>query len=106
MSAPKPPSAAAREWRAAGLPVPGEAAVAPPRASRSATPRPSERLSHKTLERLRSTFLSTASAGSVFDTYTVGPTIGASPASLVVEAERPLFWMATRSELLVSRARV
>ena len=36
-----------------------------------------EKVSAQTLERLRSTFLSTASRGSVYDNYTLGDTLGA-----------------------------
>ena len=37
-----------------------------------------EKLSAQTLERLRSTFLSTASRGSVYDAYSLGDTLGAA----------------------------
>jgi len=42
-----------------------------------AKPGDEERVSAQTLERLRTTFLSTASYGSVYDNYTLSSTLGA-----------------------------
>jgi hypothetical protein len=75
-------------------PAPGQAAPPPP-------PPPSpppgsdeergEKVSAKTLERLRSTFLSTASRGSVYDNYTLGHTLGAPRAACVRVRVRTCF---------------
>ena len=60
--------------RSAPLPAPP-----PPPPPPAATHDPkSEKVSAATLDRLRSTFLTTASRGSVYDHYTLGHTLGAS----------------------------
>jgi hypothetical protein len=54
--------------------------AAPSGSGRFARPPPreqTEKLSSKTLERLRSTFLLTATRGSVYDYYSLGRTLGA-----------------------------
>jgi hypothetical protein len=88
---PRAHAAAARELGrdARGTMHFGPAAVAaappppPPPPPPSADEERGEKVSAVTLERLRSTFLSTASRGSVYDNYTLLHTLGARPLSLL-----------------------
>lgn len=69
--APAPPLVASRSLGRRSAPLPPPPPPPPPPQP------PSEKVSAATLNRLRSTFLTTATRGSVYDYYTLGHTLGA-----------------------------